>query len=204
MVFLNVGNFVTYTKVVILLAIRQKVTTFDNKTGFVIDEKERGLYNPFDPEKGYNFKYKSFSIKSYLDIPLPDVFSDSELGKLFRLSRHIYANSNMLGKRVNTFIRPFTQEKIIEVFELKDRQGRALLKKIIDNHVIRKLEFTEQGKTFVQFYFNPIYFFSGTYLNLNLFLLFQDELNKHLPPWVIAKFLEQEEAEKNGDKSSSS
>ena len=180
----------------ILLAIRQKVTTFDNKTGFIMDERERGLYNPFDPEKGYNFKYKSFSIKSYLDIPLPNVFSDSELGKLFRLSRHIYANSNMLGKRVNTFVKSFTQEDIIKILGLKDRQGRALLRKIIDHNVIRKLEYAEQGKHFVQFYFNPIYFFSGTYLNLNLYLIFQDELRKYLAPWVITKFLEQAETEK--------
>lgn len=178
------------------MSLRQKVTTFDNKTGFILDEKERGLYNPFDPEKGYNFKYKSFSIKSYLDIPLPNVFSDSEIGKLFRLSRHIYANSNMLGKRVNAYIKPLTQEGIIKILGLKDRQGRALLKKIIDNNVIRKLEYFEQGKHFVQFYFNPIYFFSGTYLNLNLYLIFQDELSKHLPPWVILKFLEQAETEK--------
>lgn len=178
------------------MTVRQKITTFDNKTGFILDEKERGLYNPFDPDKGYNFKYKSIAIKTYLDIPLPDVFSDSDLGKLLRLSKLIYANSNMLGRRVNTYIKPLTQDAIINVLGLKDRQGRAFIKKVIDNNVIRKLEFTEQGKTFAQFYFNPIYFFSGTYLNLNLFLLFQDELNKHLPPWVIAKFLEQEEAKK--------
>jgi hypothetical protein len=102
----------------------------------------------------------------------------------------------MLGKRVNTFIRPFSQGDIIRVLGLKDRQGRALVKKIIENKVIKKYENTEQGKTSVQFYFNPIYFFSGTYLNLNLFILFQDELNKHLPPWVVVKFLEQHEAEK--------
>lgn len=179
-----------------LLSVRQKITTFDNKTGLVLSEKERGLYNPFDPEKGYNYKYKSFCIKSYLDTPLPDVFSDSEIGKIFRLSRHIYANSNMIGKRVGSHVRAFTQEEIIRTFGLKDRQGRSLLKKAIDQKVIRKIEITEQGKRFVQFYFNPMYFFSGTYLNLNLFLIFQDELSKHLPPWVITKFLEQQESQK--------
>jgi len=178
------------------MAIMQRVTTFDDKTGNIIDEKERGLYNPFNPERGYNFKYKSFSIKSYLDIPLPDKFTDSELGKIFRLSRYIYANSNMLGKRSGSYIKPYKQEDILRVLKLKDRQGRAFIRKVIEHKIIRKLEFTEQGKRHVQFYFNPIYFFSGTYLNLNLFLLFQDELNNHLPPWVITKFLEQAEVEK--------
>jgi len=182
------------------MTIRQKVTTFDNKTGVVLSEKERGIYNPFDPEKGYNYKYKSFCIKSYLDTPLPDVFSDSEIGKIFRLSRYIYANSNMIGRRVGSRIKAFTQEEIIKTFGLKDRQGRSLLKKTIEQKVIRKIDIAEQGKRFVQFYFNPMYFFSGTYLNLNLFLIFQDELSKHLPPWVITKFLEQHEEEQKADK----
>ena len=168
-----------------------------------MSEKERGMYNPFDPEKGYNFRYKSFSIKSYLDIPLPKDFTDSELGKILRLSRHIYANSNMLGKRKNNYIKPYTQDDILKILCLKDRQGRAFMKKVIDNKVIRRYEFTEQGKHFVQFYFNPIYFFSGTYLNVNLFILFQDELNKYLPPWVITKFLEQVEAGKAEEDSNS-
>jgi hypothetical protein len=102
----------------------------------------------------------------------------------------------MIGKRVGSHVRAFTQEEIIRTFGLKDRQGRSLLKKAIDQKVIRKIEITEQGKRFVQFYFNPMYFFSGTYLNLNLFLIFQDELSKHLPPWVITKFLEQQESQK--------
>lgn len=172
------------------MAVKQKVTTYSDKTGEIFSEKIRNIYNPFDPDKGYNWKYKSFSIKSYLDIPLPDKFTDAELGKIFRLSRHIYADSNMLGKRVNNYIKPLGKNEIIKIFGLKDRQGRALLKKILENKVVKKFENTEQGKTYVQFYFNPIYFFSGTYISLNLYLLFQDELNKHLPEQVIAKFLE--------------
>lgn len=175
------------------MAIKQRVTTYNEATGEVLNTAIRNLYNPFDPEKGYNFKYKSISIKSYLDIDLPDEFNDAELGKILRLSRCIYANSNMIGKRVGNYIRPLTQADIIKVFGLKDRQGRALFKKILKHKIIKPLEQTEQGKRIVQFYFNPIYFFSGTYLNLNLFLLFQNELNEHLPPTVIDKFLEQEE-----------
>lgn len=180
------------------MAIKQKVTTFDDSTGLILGEKERGMYNPFDPEKGYNFKYKSLSIKSYLDIPLPDKFTDSELGKIFRLSRSIYADSNMLGKRTNSYIKPLSQDEIIEIFGLKDRQGRSLLKKMIENKVIKKIEFTEQGKRYVHFYFNPIYFFSGKYINLNLYLIFQNELNHHLPKWVIEKYLDLKEKKEAG------
>jgi len=80
------------------------------------------------------------------------------------------------------------------VFGLKDRQGRSLLKKMLDNKIIKpQVDPTEQNKKHVLYFFNPIYFFSGTYLNLNLFLLFQDELNAHLPPAIIEKFLDLEE-----------
>lgn len=175
------------------MTLKQKIITFNDYTGEILDEKIKGLYNPFNPEKGYNYKYKSRTIKHYLDTPLPDCFSDAEVGKIFRLSRHIYGDSNMLGRRVKSYVVPYKQEDIIKIFGLKDRQGRALLKKMTENRILKKVEFAEQGKTFVQFYFNPIYFFSGTYLNLNLFLIFQDEMNGHIPDNVILKFLEQAE-----------
>ena len=171
------------------MAVKQRITTFNEETGQVYNSIEKGMYNPFDPERGYNFKYKSLSIKSYLDIPLPKDFTDSEIGKIFRLSRKIYATSNMLGKRSNSYIHPLSQADIIKIFGLKERQGRALLKKIIDLKVIKRIE----DKGSFQYYFNPIYFFSGTYINLNLYLTFQDELNKHLPKDVITKYLDQAE-----------
>jgi len=176
------------------MTIKQKITTFREENGEILGTKIRNMYNPFDPVKGYNFKYKSRSIKNYLDIDLPKEFSDSELGKILRLSRLIYGNSNMLGRRVGNYIKEYTQSDIIKVFGLKDRQGRSLLKKMLDNKIIKpQVDPTEQNKKHVLYFFNPIYFFSGTYLNLNLFLLFQDELNAHLPPAIIEKFLDLEE-----------
>ena len=176
------------------MTVKQRVTTFNKETGQIYNSIEKGMYNPFDPERGYNFKYKSLSIKSYLDIPLPKEFSDSEIGKIFRLSRHIYASSNMLGKRSNSYVTPLNQADIMKIFGLKDRQGRALMKKVIGLKVIKKIE--DSGNHCSQYYFNPIYFFSATYINLNLYLHFQDELNKHLPKDVITKYLDQ--AEKTG------
>lgn len=175
------------------MAVKQKITTFNNETGQIYHTLEKGMYNPFDPERGYNFRYKSISIKSYLDIPLPSDFSDSEIGKIFRLSRSIYATSNMLGKRANSYVTPLTQEDIIKIFGLKDRQGRALMKKILKHKVIKKVILPDQENNCFQYYFNPIYFFSATYINLQLYLTFQDELNRHLPKDVITKYLDQME-----------
>lgn len=175
------------------MMLKQKVTIFNPDTGLILDQREKSLYNPFDPERGYNYRYKSITLKTYLDNPLPDVFNDAELGKLFRLTKFIYADSNLLGKRTHSKVKALTQREIISIFGLKDRQGKSLLKKFIENQIIRKLEYQEKRKKHVQYYVNPLYFFSGTYLNLNLFLLFQDELVEHLPEWVILKFLEQAE-----------
>jgi hypothetical protein len=178
----------------VFMVLKQRIITFNNRTGEVINEKIKDLYyNPFDPKKGYNFKYKSRTIKSYLDIELPKCFSDSEVGKIFRLSRCIYGDSNLLARRVHSTVKPLTKEYIIKEFKLKDRQGRALLKKLIDNKVLKPVPISFNNRKEIHYYFNPIYFFSGTYLSLNLYLIFQDELKNHLPEHVILKFLEQAE-----------
>jgi len=40
----------------------------------------------------------------------------------------------------------------------------------------------------VQYYMNPIYFFYGKWLSLNLYLLFKMDLDGVLPEWVRRKF----------------
>ena len=99
----------------------------------------------------------------------------------------------MLGKRANSYVTPLNQADIMKIFGLKDRQGRALMKKILKLKVIKKVVLPDQENNCFQYYFNPIYFFSATYINLHLYLTFQDELNKHLPKDVITKYLDQVE-----------
>ena len=40
----------------------------------------------------------------------------------------------------------------------------------------------------VQYYMNPIYFFNGKWLSLNLYLLFKVDLDGVLPEWARWKF----------------
>ncbi|MFE5319774.1 hypothetical protein ACFQ88_13790 [Paenibacillus sp. NPDC056579] len=43
---------------------------------------------------------------------------------------------------------------------------------------------------------NPLYFFSDRYLPLSLYLLFQEQIDKHIPDWVKQKYRElQDETE---------
>lgn len=163
----------------------EKTTKIDHN-GEVIDEKTRRFYNPFQDGRGYNFKYKSINIKSYLDIPLPECFTDTEVGKVYRLSRHIYSDSNMLAYRSDNRILPLSKEDIRQMVVLHRTKfgpfwNKVLSEKVIRSIVINGLEY---------FCFNPLYFNSTRYLPLYLYIAFQDELRKHLPDWVIKKYLD--------------
>jgi len=157
--------------------------------GEVVEEKVIAFYNPFKEGRGYNFKYKSIFIKSYLDIPLPDVFTDAEIGKIFRLSRHIYSDSNLLARRSNNEIVPLTKQEIQEIIGLHRTKFNPFWKKVLKHRIIKPIKYCDAE----YFCFNPIYFNSTTYLPLHLYLAFQDELKAHLPEWVVNKYLDMQE-----------
>lgn len=154
--------------------------------GEIVGEKVVELYNPFREGKGYNFKYKSTNTKSYLEIPLPVVFTDTEIGKIYRLSRCIYSDSNLLAKRSNNEIKPLSKLDIQKIVKLHRTKFNPFWNKVLENSIIKEIALDKN--TF--FCFNPIYFNSTTYLPPYLYIAFQEELNDHLPDWVIDKYLE--------------
>lgn len=164
--------------------------------GEVVGESVVELYNPFREGKGYNFKYKSSNTRSYLEISLPDVnsdskngFTDTELGKIYRLSRHIYSDSNLLAKRSNNEIKPLSKQEIQKIVGLHRTKFNPFWSKVISNKVVKEIQLDKYSF----FCFNPIYFNSTTYMPLYLYIAFQEELNEHLPDWVIEKYLEMQE-----------
>ncbi len=161
--------------------------------GEIVGEKVIPFYHPFKEGRGYNFKYKSINIKTYLDIPLPECFKDPEVGKIYRLSRHIYSDSNLLAKRVHHSIRPMSKAEIQDIVGLHRNNFNPFWKKLIRHKVIKLIILDGQE----YFCFNPLYFNSTTYLPLYLFIAFQRELKEHLPEWVIKKYLDMRE---NGGK----
>ena len=162
----------------------KKTTTIDG-SGEILNAKVVSFYHPFQDGRGYNFKYKSINIKSYLDIPLPRNFNDSEVGKVYRLSRCIYSDSNLLARRTHHSICPLTKQDIRDVTGLSRNSFALFWNKIIKSKIVKPVELNGQ-----EFYcFNPIYFNSTTYLPLYLYIAFQDELQNHLPDWVIEKYL---------------
>ena len=174
--------------------IVQKVTD----DGEVITENEKvvSFYNPFKEGRGYNFKYKSCNIKSYLDIPLPrdkdgkDIFADAEIGKLYRLSREIYSDTNLLAYRSENLIKPYTKSNLQDMINLHRSKFNPFWNKVIKNRVIKAISLN--GNDY--YCFNPLYFNSTTYLPIYLYIEFQDDLINYLPKWVIEKYLNMDKA----------
>jgi len=168
----------------------KKVTAVDD-AGEIISQATTPYYNPFKDGRGYNFKYKSINVKSYLDIPLPDCFTDSEVGKVYRLSRYIYSDSNLLAKRTGGIIQPYTKTDIQSIIGLYRTKFNPFWNKIVKNKIAKQISLNGED----YWCFNPIYFNSTTYLPLYLYIEFQGELRHHLPLWVIQKYLDMN----NGD-----
>ena len=157
-----------------------------NQDGEVVKEKTSKVYNPFKEGVGYNFKYKSTVVKEYTDIQLPNVFTDAEVGRLYKLSKHIYSNSNMLARRIKNKLEPYDKETIRELLGIHRNSFNPFWNKIIKHKIIKSIKI--EGKEWLCF--NPLYFNTTKYLPLHLFIAFQDELKEHLPEWVISKYLD--------------
>lgn len=163
--------------------------TYIDEYGEVIKSTTDKIYSPFKEDVGYNFKYKSNNVRSYLDTELPKEFSTIDAGRIYRLSKKIYGSSNLLAKRKKGKIVPLSKEEIQEVVEITNRSRFSTFwNKLIKNKIVKQITIDMER----YYCINPIYFNSTKYLPLYLYIAFQDELNKMLPKWVIDKYLAME------------
>lgn len=178
----------------VIRALMKSTKIFDPQTGEVHHSKISQFPPVFDEEKGYLFWNRRSFAKTYQDIEFPKQMTDLEIGRMTRLAKKIWSNTNMLGYRGNGGIRPYDVQMIAEFLGIKLRRAQQFLKKMITIGIIAKVDIEVADRQETHFYVNPIYFFSSNRMPLNLYLLFRDELNEHLPKWVISRF--NEEAEK--------
>ena len=90
-------------------------------------------------------------------------------------------NSNLLCARTNKGFRPMTIAEIQEFVGLQDRQFRVFLRKVMDYSVIRKAVITiGEDRKEHHYYMNPIYAHCGKWVNVNLYLIFKDQLDPFL------------------------
>jgi hypothetical protein len=175
---------------------RFKRVLVDNDTGEVLSEKTLE-YNLFDDETGYLFWKNKDNIRMFPGIILPKGLNDSDKSNLITLSHSLLKNANMIAYRgYQNDIKPMTIEQMAEECELKPKTMYALIRRAIDLGVMARVTVMCGNLKETQFYMNPIYFFTGSRINLNLYLLFRKQLDRYLPDWVKEKFAAQAKAMK--------
>jgi len=175
----------------------QKRTVIDRDSGAVISQKVSN-FNLFDERKGYLFWKNRQCVKTYPGIEYPDGVTERDELILARLTRYIYSNTNMLAYRGNgNVIKPMDTEYIAKATAQTHRNAANFMKRMLALGVIAKVTVHCEDEKEIQYYINPIYYFSGNRLPLNLYLLFRTQLDRYLPDWVKEKFAEQEKAFKN-------
>jgi hypothetical protein len=160
------------------------------KDGEVIEESTFEFYIPFREGVGYNLKYQSSYVKNYLSVGLPFVeegkegFTEIELGRIYRISRMMYSNSNLLAKRSNNQIVPITRDEIQDMLKMHRTKFVPFWKKILSFRILKPLKY-DIGTFFCM---NPLYYNSTVYLPLEIFLAFQSDLQAHIPKWAVDKY----------------
>jgi hypothetical protein len=102
--------------------------------------------------------------------------------------KKIWANTNMLGVKGNGGVRALDIEDIAKVLSVTNNQGYRFVEKMIKLGVLAKVKINSNGQQVIQYYVNPIHWFAGKRISLNLYLLFKAQLDTLLPTWVIQRY----------------
>lgn len=144
-------------------------------------------------DDGYLMFAKRNYSRVFSDFRIPKEFSDSELGKIYRLQRCIEKNTNMMFKVVKKRKIPMTRDDLVSETGLSTRLGKDFIKKLFDYGIIgTEIRIVQDIKT-VEYYFNPLYYHNSKRLSHSLYKLFKKQLNEHLPKWVKQEFEQMEE-----------
>jgi hypothetical protein len=170
----------------------QKITTLvDTETGEVVSQKQQGVGKRFDPEKGYLFRNQAGGFSQFYDVPFPAGMTDVEIGRMTRLAKKMWGNTNMLGYRGNGGVKPYDVDGIAKVIGLQQRQTYNFVNKMIDLGVVAKVRIECKGQVDYQYYVNPLYYNSSNRIPLSLYLLFRKQLDPYIPSWAKKLYINQ-------------
>lgn len=181
-----------------------KCTKVIDDNGTICHTKVQYISAAFHEEKGYLFWARKSFAKSFQEVPYPKEMTDAEIGRLAKLAKRMWSNTNMLGYRGHGGVKPYDIAKIGREIGLGPRQAYRFVNKMIRLGVMARIQVKVEGKLETQYYINPIYFFSSNRIPLNLYLIFRRQLDQVLPDWVKARYREQIEISKNDGRSSCS
>ncbi len=162
----------------------------DTDTGEIYASKQQYVGMQFDEEKGYLFWNRKSHNKLFHDVDFPEVLNITDIGRLTLLSKHIWRDSNLLAWRGNGGIKAHNIKTISKIVQLKERQTRTFIKRLIVLQILARVEIEVGNKKTNHYYINPIYYCSSKRISLNLYLIFKDSLDKIIPDWVKGKFIE--------------
>jgi hypothetical protein len=156
--------------------------------GEIVSQKSQSYRSKMSKE-GYRFNSTKAGVTVYSDVPYPSDMTRLETGAMTWIARNnLVGDSGMIGYRSHGKIVAYTSSEIARLGGYAERQGRSFIKKMLRLGILQRLD-TREG---VQFYANPVYFkANGKLVPLNLFLLFQKDLERVLEPWVVKRFLMQ-------------
>lgn len=161
-----------------------KKTRYINvSTGEVVHELSSFVDMQFN-EEGYLFWNRKNAVKTFLDMPLPDVFGWAEKGRIGELRHFILKDNQFLVYRSGNKLKPVDIAEMCRIFKVCARKCKAFVKKMKQYRILKEV-FVDDIRYFA---FNPIYGLKEKRLSLHVFLIFQQELEEVLPPWVIERF----------------
>ena len=166
-------------------------TDYDERTGEKIRSTEKHFAPAFDEEKGYLFWARKSFTKSFADVDFPPEMNDLEVGRMARLAKKIWSNTNMLGYRGNGGVKAYNLDKIAQILNLQPRQAYRFIEKMIRLGILAKVKIKTGETEETQLYVNPMYFFSSNRINLNLYLLFHKQLDKYIPEYAKEEYRRQ-------------
>lgn len=167
----------------------------DGESGEVVSRRVLE-FNVFNEEQGYLFWNRKHFAKTFQDVQFPREMSDADVGRMTRLTKRVWANTNMLAYRSARGVRPMGPDEMGAYLGLRRSQVYAFLRKSIRLGVMARVEVTTEGRMESQYYISPVYFFSSNRIPLNLYLIFRRQLDAVLPDWVKRRFSELEAADR--------
>lgn len=182
--------------------LKETVATTKNlSTGQVMKTETRSMFiSPqFDEERGYLWWNQKEHSKSFKTVPFPDEMSMIDRGRMATLAKCILGKSNMLGYKGHGGLRPYVVEQIAKIIKTDVKQAQRFLTRMEKLRIIKLISVPFGERTEIQIYVNPVYFFAGSRLSLNLYLLFQDEMKHHVPDWVKDEFAKVDHVDKYGN-----
>jgi len=166
-----------------------KETAYYDNDGTETCKKKVYLPDRFDDKKGYLFWNQTSFVKTFQDVELPVGLRKVDIANLFLLSKKVYRNTNMIGYRgVGNSPRPMTIRQMADVIKDTERHTTTFIKRMIKCRIIAKVDVKIGDDKTVQYYFNPIYFFSSNRLSPNLYALFQKDLDPFLTNYAKERF----------------